>query len=111
MSHLQQLLSMFDFERMSIFFDGKMNVISAPNEIFFQACYKQQRIIPSTDLSKKIPCNYCNLLAVSTFGRVYKNSRRKANLVSRGWKGLFDWLNTMKLDDFCVMLHWSLTQI
>ena len=37
-SHLQRLLSMF--ERMSIFSDRKMSVISAPNEIFFQACYK-----------------------------------------------------------------------
>ena len=35
LSHLQRLLSMF--ERMSIFFNRKMTVISAPNEIFFQA--------------------------------------------------------------------------
>ena len=84
-SHLQRLLSMF--ERMSRFFDQKMNVISAPNEIFFQAGYKLWRGTPSTDLSKKIPCNYCNLVAISTFVRVLKNSPRTANLVSRGWKG------------------------
>ena len=84
-SHLQPLLSMF--ERMSIFFDRKMIVISAPNEIFFQARYKLQRGIPSTNLSKKIPRNYCNLIAISTFVRVLKNSLRTANLVSRGWKG------------------------
>ena len=75
------------FERMSIFFDRKMNVISAPNEIFFQARYKLWRGTPSTDLSKKIPCNYCNLVAISTFVRVLKNSLRTANLVSRGLNG------------------------
>ena len=50
MSHLQRLLSMF--ERMSIFFDRKMNVISAPKEIFFQGRHKLQRSIPAIDLSK-----------------------------------------------------------
>ena len=43
--------------------------------------------IPSTDLSKKIPCNYCKLVAILTFVRVLKNSLRTADLVSRGWKG------------------------
>ena len=84
-SDLQRLLSMF--ERISIFFDQKMNVISAPNEIFFQARYELWRDTPSTDLSKKISCNYCNLVAISTFVRVLKNSLRSANLISRGWKG------------------------
>ena len=84
-SHFQQLLLMF--ERMSIFFDRKMTVISAPNEMFFQARYKLQRGNPSTDLSKKIPCNYCNLVAISTSAMVLKNSLRTANLVSRCWKG------------------------
>ena len=37
-SHLQRLLSMF--ERMSIFVDRKMSVISVPNEIFSHARYK-----------------------------------------------------------------------
>ena len=37
-SRLQRLLSMF--ERMRIFFDRKMTVISAPNEVFCQARYK-----------------------------------------------------------------------
>ena len=37
-SHLQRLLPMF--ERMSIFFDRKMTVISAPNETLLQARYK-----------------------------------------------------------------------
>ena len=83
-SHLQLLLSMF--EQMSIFFDRKMNAISAPIEIFSQARYKLRRSTPSTDLSKKIPCNYCNLVAISTFVRVIKNSLRTANLVSHGWK-------------------------
>ena len=64
-----------------------MNVISAPNEKFLQARYKLWRGTPSTDLSKKIPCNYCNLVAISTFVRVLKNALRTANLVSRGWKG------------------------
>ena len=84
-SHFQRLLSIF--ERMSILFDRKMNVISDPNEIFFQARYKLWRGTPSNDLSKKISCNYCNLVAISTFVRVLKNSPRTANLVSRGWKG------------------------
>ena len=84
-THLQRLLSMF--ERMSIFFDRKRNVISTPNEVFFQARYKLWRGTRSTDLSKKIPCNYCNLGAISNFVRVLKNSLRTANLVSRGWKG------------------------
>ena len=84
-----------------------MNVISAPNKIFFQARYKLLRDTPSTDLSKKIPCNYCNSVAISTFVRLLENSLRTANLVSRGWKGLFDWLNAVKLDDFRV-LHQSL---
>ena len=83
--HLLRLLSMF--ERMSIFFDRKMNVISAPNEISLQTRYKLWRGTPSTDLSKKIPCNYCNLVAISTFMRVIKNSLRLANLISHGWKG------------------------
>ena len=39
--HLQRLLSMF--ERMSIFFDRTMNVISVPNEIFFQTGNKLLR--------------------------------------------------------------------
>ena len=34
---------------MSIFFELKMTVILAPNEIFFQAHYKPCRGIPSTD--------------------------------------------------------------
>ena len=84
-SHLQRLLSMF--ERMSISFDRKMNLISAPNEISIQARYKLWRGTPSTDSSKKIPCNYCNLVAISTFVRVLKNSLRTGNLLSRGWKG------------------------
>ena len=84
-SHLQQLLSMV--ERTSIFFDRKMNVISAPNEIFFQTRYKLWRGIPSTALSKKIPCNYRTLGAISTFVGALENSLRTANLLSRGWKG------------------------
>ena len=35
--------------------------------------------------------------------RVLKNSLRTANLVSHGKKGLFDWLTTVKLDDFRVL--------
>ena len=34
-SHLQRLASMF--ERMSIFFDRNVGVISAPKEVYFQA--------------------------------------------------------------------------
>ena len=64
-----------------------MTVISASNEVFFQARYKLLSGIPSTDLSKKIPCNCCNLVAILIFVRVLKNSLRTANLVSRGWKG------------------------
>ena len=97
--HLQRLLSIF--ERMSIFFNRKMNVISAPNEIFFQLCCKLRRDNPSTDLSKKIPCNYCNLVVISIFVRVLKNSLRTANFSYHVvGKGLFDWLNTVKLNDF-----------
>ena len=81
-SHLQRLLSMF--ERVSIFFDRKMTMILASNEILLQARYKLKRGIPSTELSKKIPCNYSNLVAISTFVRVLKNSLRTASLVSRG---------------------------
>ena len=99
--HLQLLLSMF--ERLSILFDRKMNAISAPNEIVFQARYKLWRGTPSTDLSKKILCNYCNLVAISNFVRVLKNSLQTVNLISRGWKGLFDWLNIVKLDNFRVL--------
>ena len=84
-SHLQRLLSMS--EVMSITFDQKMTVISAPNEILFQARYKLYKGIPSTDLLKKIPYNYCYLGAISTFERVLKNSLRTANLLSRGRKG------------------------
>ena len=47
-SHLQRLLS--TFERISIFFSGEMNVISARDDIFFQARYKLWSSIPSTDL-------------------------------------------------------------
>ena len=83
-SHLQRLLSMF--ERMSIFFDRKMNVILAPKEIFFQARCKLLKGTLTAHLSKKIPCNYCNLVAISTFARVLKNSLRTAYLLSRGWK-------------------------
>ena len=64
-----------------------MNAILAPNEIFFQERYKLWRGTPSTDLSKKIPCNNCNLVAISTFVRALKNSLRTDNLVSHGWKG------------------------
>ena len=64
-----------------------MNVILAPKEIFFQARYKLWKGTRTAHLSKKIPCNYCNLVAIASFVRVLKNSLRKANLASRGWKG------------------------
>ena len=89
-SNLQRFLSMF--ERMSMFFYLKMTVVSAPNEIFFQALYKLWKSIPPTDLSKKIPCNCCKIyqrkfhviVAISTFVRVLKNSLQTTKLVSRG---------------------------
>ena len=43
------------FERMSISFNRKANVISALSEIFSQARYKLYRGIPPTDVLKKIP--------------------------------------------------------
>ena len=85
-THLERLLSMF--ERLSISFDRKMNVISAQNEIFVKKhATNCGGDTPYTDLSMKIPCCYCNLVAISTFVRVLKNSLQTANLVSRGWKG------------------------
>ena len=37
---------------------------------------------------RKIPCNHCNLVAISVFVRVLKNSPQAAHLASRGWKGV-----------------------
>ena len=46
-SHLQRLLS--TLERMSMFFDRKMDIILAPNGIFLEARCKLWRGTPSTD--------------------------------------------------------------
>ena len=80
--HLQRLLSMF--ERISILFDRKMIAISAPNEIFFQARHQLWRGTPSTDLSKRISCNYCNLVA-------FQLSRGTKEFTSNGEFGI-TWL-------------------
>ena len=52
---------------MNVISSGKMNVILALNEIFFQACYRLWRGIPSTDLSKEISCNDRNFVATAMF--------------------------------------------
>ena len=90
------------FEGMSIFFDRKMNVILAQNEIFSKHatnCRGASLLL----ICKKNPCTCYDLVAIPIFVRVVKDAPRTAKLVSSGWKGAIDLLNNVKLDYFRVL--------
>ena len=78
-----------------------MTVISAPNEMLFPSNCRGAS--PSTALSKEVPCNHCNLVAISTFVRGLKNSLQRPIWHHVVRMGLFDWMTTVKLDDFRVL--------